>query len=222
MIHTVLKQLFSFSCVAVFAFSSCKDQTIEPSKEQVLSEVQFGNQIWSGENLSRVIFRNGDTIPYVSDAAEWEIAGREGKPAWCYFAGDESKAGLRGKLYNWHAVHDPRGLAPQGWHIPSVEEWRILFQTLGGADSAGKKMKTVDFNRGFCIPQLQKGFNAHPSGGRFNFGEYSGGEEYANWWTSSRFNSGDAYAVNIFRNSDASKELTFYTRFGFSIRCVKD
>ncbi|MGA1413936.1 MAG: FISUMP domain-containing protein, partial [Candidatus Kapaibacteriota bacterium] len=121
-----MKSLF-ISFLVLIAFCSCKEQVIEPSKEQVLSEVQFGSQIWSGENLSRVTFRNGDTIPYISDAAEWEKAGREGKPAWCYYAGDESKAGLRGKLYNWHAVNDSRGLAPQGWHIPTVEEWRILF-----------------------------------------------------------------------------------------------
>jgi uncharacterized protein (TIGR02145 family) len=222
MIDSVLKHFVYVTFVTLITLCSCKEQVVESNKVQGLSEIQFGSQIWSGENLSITMFQNGDTIPYISDPVEWEKAGREGKPAWCYYEGGVSLAGLRGKLYNWHAVNDSRLLAPKGWHIPSLEEWRILFQTLGGAEQAGNKLKTVDFNRGLCILPLQKGFNAQPSGGRFNFGEYSGGEEYANWWTKTRYGSGDAFAVNIFRNSEAASEFTFYTRFGFSIRCVKD
>ena len=86
--------------------------------------VKIDNQEWMAENLNIDKFRNGDRIPEVKINEEWEKAGNEKKPAWCFYDNDPANGEKYGKLYNWHAVNDPRGLAPEGWHVPSDEEWK--------------------------------------------------------------------------------------------------
>jgi uncharacterized protein (TIGR02145 family) len=109
--------------------------------------IVIGSQIWMGENLNTVKFRNGDVIPEIKTEQEWENANIEGKPAWCYYRNDSKNGGKYGKLYNWHAVNDPRGLAPIGWHVPSDSDWSTLSENLGGVyftNNAGVKMKAQE------------------------------------------------------------------------------
>ncbi len=108
-------QLISFTLVAQ-----------DSSKTPYFDEVKIGNQIWMQKNLDVVTFRNGDTIPQVFGNKEWEVAGFEEKPAWCYYNYDSTNGAQYGKLYNWYAVNDSRGLAPEGWQIPSLVEWDIF------------------------------------------------------------------------------------------------
>jgi uncharacterized protein (TIGR02145 family) len=103
--------------------------------------VKIGTQTWMAENLNVSTFRNGDPIPEAKTDEEWKKAGKEGKPAWCYYDNDPKNGAKYGKLYNWYAVIDPRGLAPAGWHIPSDAEWTTLGDQLGS--DPGKKMKST-------------------------------------------------------------------------------
>lgn len=83
--------------------------------------------MWMAENLNVSTFRNGDSIPEVNSADEWIEASKEKMPAWCYYKNDPENGKKYGKLYNWYAVNDPRGLAPNGgWYIPSVADWDTL------------------------------------------------------------------------------------------------
>jgi uncharacterized protein (TIGR02145 family) len=95
-------------------------------------------------------FRNGDKIPQAKSAYEFNKYGKEGKAAWCYVNYDKANGTKYGKLYNWYAVNDPRGLAPIGYHIPSNDEWSTLIDFLGGRNEAGVKLKTTEgwFNSG--------------------------------------------------------------------------
>jgi uncharacterized protein (TIGR02145 family) len=99
------------------------------------------------ENLNVSTFRNGDPIPEAKTNEEWEKAGKNKQPAWCYYDNDPKNGAKYGKLYNWYAVSDPRGLAPAGWHVPSQEEWEILIKNLQG--TASEKMKTKDGWNGY-------------------------------------------------------------------------
>jgi uncharacterized protein (TIGR02145 family) len=103
--------------------------------------VKIGTQTWMTENLNVSTFRNGDPIPEVKTNEEWKKAGENKQPAWCYYDNDPKNGAKYGKLYNWYAVNDPRGLAPAGWHIPTDEEWTTLGDHLG--DDDGKKMKST-------------------------------------------------------------------------------
>jgi uncharacterized protein (TIGR02145 family) len=127
------------------------NQNAQTSQTGGYKSVKIGNQTWMTENLNVERFRNGDLIPQAKTNVEWEKAGKEGKPAWCYYDNDPKNGAKYGKLYNWYAVNDPRGLAPIGWHIPTDTEWTTLDNQLG--DDAGKKMKSTS------------GWNSYTSGG---------------------------------------------------------
>ena len=115
------------------------------------SEVKIGTQIWSNKNLDVSTYRNGDPIPEVQDKTAWANLTTG---AWCYYENKTSKGSTYGKLYNWHAVNDPRGLAPKGYHIPTDEEWTILTDYLGGkyqGGEAGTKMKSTSGWRSYIL-----------------------------------------------------------------------
>ena len=102
--------------------------------------VKIGTQTWMTENLNVSTFRNGDPIPEAKTEEEWESAHINDQPAWCYYDNNPANGTKYGKLYNWHAVIDSRGLTPEGWHVPSDAEWTALESNLG--DDAGNKMKS--------------------------------------------------------------------------------
>ena len=103
--------------------------------------VTIGTQIWMKENLNVSTFRNGDPIPEAKTAEEWQAAGEAKQPAWCYYDNDSKNGVKYGKLYNWYAVNDSRGLAPVGWHVPDNDEWEVLEGIAGGFWVAGESLK---------------------------------------------------------------------------------
>ena len=102
--------------------------------------VAIGSQVWMSTNLNVSTYRNGDVIPQVQDKDTWD---KLTTGAWCYYENNAANGTKYGKLYNWYAVNDARGLAPAGWHIPTDGEWTVLYTYLGGEDVAGKKMKST-------------------------------------------------------------------------------
>ena len=112
----------------------------------------IGTQVWMTKNLDVSTFRNGDPILQAKTDEEWEKAGENKQPAWCYYENDPANGAKYGKLYNWYAVIDSRGLAPVGYHIPSHEEWLKLYYDYLGLD-AGTKMKS------------KSGWNSYTTGG---------------------------------------------------------
>ena len=151
--------------------------------QKILSEikpqyesVRIGNQEWMTRNLDVDRFRNGDFIPHIESDEDWEKAGLNGQPAWCYYDNNPENGKKYGKLYNWYAVNDPRGLAPEGYHVPTDQEWAILEEYLGKVN-AGFKMKSVkgwikwDYYMGINPNgDNSSGFNALPGGSRDGFG----------------------------------------------------
>src|SRR5512132_1036353 len=67
---------------------------------------------WMSESLNIDSFRNGDPITEARTNEEWSKAGAEGRPVWCYYDNKKENGNLYGRLYNWYAIHDSRGLAP--------------------------------------------------------------------------------------------------------------
>jgi uncharacterized protein (TIGR02145 family) len=105
-------------------------------------EVTIGTQVWMTKNLNVDKFRNGDPIPEAQTQEEWLKAKKNHQPAWCYADNDPANGKKYGKLYNWYAVNDSRGLAPLGWHIPSEDEWKTLRDYTGGGLNDDKKLKS--------------------------------------------------------------------------------
>ena len=112
------------------------------SRMSYTQTVTIGSQVWMTKNLNVDKFRNGDPIPQAKTDEEWENARENKHPAWCYYENDPANGAKYGKLYNWYAVNDSRGLTPEGWKIPSDEDWNRLTDFLGGKWKASTKMKT--------------------------------------------------------------------------------
>lgn len=96
-----------------------------------MDTVIINDQEWAAENLTTKVFRNGDIIMEAQSYDEWEHAAENKIPAWCYYKKNDKNEAVYGILYNWYAVNDPRGLAPDGWKVPSIEDWEKLAAFLG-------------------------------------------------------------------------------------------
>ena len=186
--------------------------------------IVIGKQQWMRENLDVLTYRNGDIIPQVTDAAAWAALTTG---AWCYYNNDPANGAIYGKLYNWYAVNDPRGLAPLGWHVPKDAEWTTLTTKLGGEGVAGGKMKTPGTTR-WITPNTgatnESGFTALPEGSRDKDLNFLTIGNYGNWWSSSENSENTILAwtrscsfVHVNCNRNALHKTT-----GISVRCVRD
>ena len=145
---------------------------------------KIGNQIWTTKNLDVATYRNGDAIPQVQDAAAWKILTTG---AWCYFANNTANGTTYGKLYNWHAINDPRGIAPTGYHIPSDAEWKEMSNYLGDQSLVGIKMKATSGWGPVAFPEGNGSnsgkFSGLPGGTRKGDGSFNYISYYGYWWT---------------------------------------
>jgi uncharacterized protein (TIGR02145 family) len=187
-----------------------------------LNSVKIGNQIWMTENLNVDRFQNGDIIPEAKTAEEWEAAGNAKRPAWCYYDNDPANGKKYGKLYNWYAVNDTRGLAPAGWHVPSDSEWTALSTFLGGEDVAGKKMKsTVGWSTNGNGTNSSN-FLGLPGGFRYRSGDFGDVGGNGDWWSASENSGTYAWSRDLDNDdSNLSRDANGKSN-GFSVRCVRD
>ena len=240
--------ILTITVLTILVFSRCGDLTQE---NVTYMEVTIGKQIWMSENLFIDKFRNGELIPEAKTEEEWKLAGINKQPAWCYYDNDTSNGSLYGKLYNWYAVNDPRGLAPKGWHIPSDGEWTALTNSLGGTYSAGKKLKSKKFiddghkyyvsddAQGFKFvdgSQIiskenwkvkancnnESGFSGLPGGIRNKDGQFYNIGPVGHWWSSTDKGTTTAWCRSIQNDDDYLLVNYIEENYGLSVRCIKD
>lgn len=196
-------------------------------------DVKIGTQTWTKCNLDVDTYRNGDPIPQVQDPTEWANLTTG---AWCYYDNDPAYGEKLGKLYNWYAVNDPRGLAPVGYHIPTDDEWAILINYLGGDEEAGNLLKTPGSTTRNCVkPSTCKiwsspnpdatnisFFTALPGGSRNYLGNYSniGGNGY--WWSSTEITTDNAWGRYLNYSGGSAYNINFNKKNGLSIRLIKN
>jgi uncharacterized protein (TIGR02145 family) len=199
--------------------------------------VRIGDQWWMSENLRVKRYRDGTGIYYNASMTASEWAGLSGG-AFCNL--NDSPVATNGSLYNWYAVVHPNGLAPQGWRIPTEEDWKKLEKFIGmpadvidltgwrGSDEGEKlkSRKTEKFNWRYD-PAMnhtdQFGFRAFPGGLRlFNgsFGESGGSAGF--WWSSTDSGTGDAWYRHLDYRFGGVFRYSAPVNSGLSIRCVKD
>ncbi len=207
-----MKYLFILLLAVVFSF---------PALSQ--SEVKIGNQVWMSKNLDVSTFRNGDPIPQAKTNEEWKKAGENKQPAWCYYENDPANGAKYGKLYNWYAVNDSRGLAPIGYHIPSDAEWTKLTDFLGGNSVAGAKMKSkTGWTKGGNGTN-SSGFSGLPGGYRYTNGSFDAIGNYGDWWSSTEYDTSNAWDRYLDYNyGDVNRYYYDDKTNGFSVRCIKD
>jgi uncharacterized protein (TIGR02145 family) len=197
--------------------------------------VTICDQDWMVKNLDVSTYRDGTLIPQVTTFAELLAASNAGTGAWLYYNNNPANGAIYGKLYNWYAVNDSRGLAPAGWHIPANAEWVTLSDCLGGAAVAGGKMKTTgtieDATGLWRAPNTDatnsSGFSALPGGNDLTFAISTTTTSlgYAGiWWSSEQLDATRGYAVAL-THSNGTILLPppiVPKVYGLSVRCVRD
>ena len=185
--------------------------------------VVIGAQKWKSKNLDVAFYRNGDAIPQVTDDAEWAALTTG---AWCYYNNDSTLGKKYGKLYNWYAVNDPRGLAPRGWHIPSDAEWTTLETTLGGSSAAGWKMiepGTLNWTTPNTGAVKSSGWADLPGGIRSFNGSFNGVAKSGYWWSVTESDAANAWfrSLNSYLGGVLIR-LSDNKNVGVSVRCLRN
>lgn len=196
-----------------------------------LPSVTIGTQVWTTKNLDVPKYRNGDPIPHVTDSAQWSNLTTG---AWCWYNNDSASYGATyGRLYNWYAVNDPRGLAPQGWHVPSNSEWdkMTLFldptadTTLPGpyvGTTIGTQLKSTSgwYNSGHG--SNSSGFVGLPGGFRVYDGTFGAIGYGGAWWCSTEYSTSNAWYRALSYDYADMVRYGNYKTGGLSVRIVRD
>jgi uncharacterized protein (TIGR02145 family) len=213
----------------LFVIAGCAKDNVDETPIGYVSDtdgnqyrtVSIGSQVWMAENLRVLHFRNGDPVKYIENVIY--SGSQHGSPSCCDFNDHPENAVRYGKFYNEFAVTDDRILAPEGWHIPSKEEWTILINYLGGQLVAGGKLKDT------CLLWLQpnvgatneSGFSAKPGGYRDIWHDVAY-YNYAYLWSSTRYDVTDLYCVYLSRSTTYAGFSHLYPECCLPVRCIKD
>ena len=191
-------------------------------------DVTIGTQIWTSKNLDVATYRNGEPIPQITDANAW---GSLTTGAWCWYNNDSATyAATYGRLYNWYAVNDLRGLAPTGYHVPSDAEWTTLSDYLG-PNAAIAMRATTGWESAFDMMTDQpivntnsSGFTAFPGGCRNSEGTFSYIGRRTGWWSTgeSLINAGYTNQYVFFNFEVQLKYSNDQKSSGYSVRLIKD
>jgi uncharacterized protein (TIGR02145 family) len=220
-----LARILTSGCLILFLIESCG---IGGSNDELsIKKVTIGNQVWMAENLNVEEFRNGDAIPEAKSDEEWRKAGDTRQPAWCYFDNEPANGERYGKLYNWFAVNDSRGLAPEGWHIPTEAEWSELIKHLGGTNEACNKLKFIsgwgkDYDGHSGNGTNESGFSCLPGGFRNPVGRFAVLGQCGYWWFSGELGSNKAGNINMSSYIYSLDYDGVSKKDGLSVRCLKD
>lgn len=183
---------------------------------------------WTTSNLDVNTYRNGDPIPQVTDPLAW-VALTTG--AWCWYNNDSATFHNVGRLYNWYAVNDPRGLAPEGWHVLTDTEWGAMESCLG-EDTVGYRIRSAGAGHWpgpATDADNSSGFSGLPSGMRSEGGVFSHAGSSAVYWTSVSGSETDAWCVRLIHHINNKGIPAMITGVGYmgksdgyAVRCVKD
>lgn len=197
--------------ISIISFGQNKEVSSVQSSSDVKT-IEIGTQNWMSKNLDVTTFRNGDVIKEVKTYIEWKKNCKAGKPVWCYYKFNVLNGEKYGKLYNWFAVNDPRGLAPEGYRIPSNTDFETLESTI--KIESFSEIKETEYNSPITVGfQLKskigwKEFKGQDGNGNdiFGFNALPGG--YA--WLSNISTKKGAYVEGI-DFAGAGTEIYFWT-----------
>ncbi|MBN2543062.1 hypothetical protein JXI42_09390 [bacterium] len=199
--------------------------------------IQIGDQCWMAENLKVTHYRDGTSIPNITNDNEWYGLYETETGAYCEYDNGTSNVAAYGRLYNWYAVDDSHGLAPDGWHVPTDEEWKTLEIYLGmnpaeadsygyrgtneGSKLAGRADLWYDGDLEDDPEFGSSGFTALPAGYRDGDGSYYDLIHNSYFWSSSE-SVRSAWYRNIYYYYAVVYRYRYSKLYGFSVRCVRD
>jgi len=210
------------------AFYGCGFSTVSDINNNSYKTVQIGKQCWMQSNLKVSKYRNGAAIPTGLIDGAWA---NTTSGAYAIIDNVNANDAIYGKLYNWWAVKDGRGICPTGWHVPSDAEWTTLTTYLGGEGVAGGKMKSTGIaywnspNEGATNVS---GFSVLPGGCRLSDGSFLYIRNAAFFWSATELASNGAYSRTLDANlggvfnGHSSSSIGGFRSVGGSVRCLRD
>jgi uncharacterized protein (TIGR02145 family) len=215
-------KIMSILALIIFNGAMASAQTITDTVGNIYKTVQIGKQIWLAENLKTTKLNDGSPIPFVSDIKDWSNLST---PGYCYYENDQVKfGGIFGVLYNWFAVNTGK-LCPDGWHVPTDSDWKMLTSFLGGKITAGNKLKE-EGNTHWIWPNSgatnETGWTALPGGRRNSGGVFSSVGEWSYFWSSTPVAENKAWYYGIGNSDGTIDRYTYRKKSGFSVRCLHD
>ena len=191
--------------------------------------VLIGGQCWFAENLRSENYTDGSVIPADLDDAAWSATTAGAVTVYDEGSSNEgTNLATYGRLYNWYAVDDARGLCPSGWHVPTDGEFMTLEMELGmsytdanntggsrGTDE-GTQMKDVSFSG-----TNTSGFSGLAGGLGNSNGDFYHGGSSGYFWSASAYGS-DAWSRKLNGGNTGVSRSNYNPRSGFSVRCVRD
>ncbi len=228
----LITSLFSF----LIATTLCSQQTFTDTRDgQVYEMVKIGDQVWMAENLRATVYPDGAPIPKVTDSTEWSNLSATDS-AYCWYNNDSTtNADPYGALYTWAAVtgdsssnsnpSEIQGVCPDGWHVPSDDEWSELVTFVGNDGHSGSEGTALKATSGWDSDGNgtdDYGFSALPGGyrvydGGFNHIGYNG-----YWWSSTEGSSADAWSRRLYYSFSDVSRTNYVKGDGFSVRCLRD
>ena len=180
--------------------------------------ITINGKEWFKENLKTTKYATGTDISNVTDNGSWNNLSTG---AWAYYDNNITNDATYGKLYNWYAVSDVRGLCPTGWHVATDADWTSLTALYGTDAAAANELKSTILWNTVNSNNNNSGFGAVPGGGRGGglFGDIT---NKGFWWTSTLFDSSNSYARRLEYNLDTVVRYYESNKSGFSVRCVKN
>lgn len=194
--------------------------------------VKIGDQIWMKENLKVTTFNNGDPIfnakgknsHHAFGKKEWEKAGNQKKPAWCYHSNDPKKRKTFGNLYNYYVVEDSRNVCPDGWRVPNDRDWRELMRYVGGKEKANKLKARFSWKKGLKGTNETK-FSALAGGVVFYHGGFWHTGDVTRFWSSTGDSENNIWSYFSIWEKYCGMHRKYNPKkghYGFSIRCIKE
>jgi uncharacterized protein (TIGR02145 family) len=207
-------------------FYSCKKDkestSVNDIDGNVYKIVTIGTQTWMAENLKTTKLYDGTLIPHKTKPSDWGMLTTFG---YCSYSNDSiQNKNIYGALYNWYTVFTSK-VCPQGWHVPSDDEWTTLTTFLGGMSDTGGKLKeigTSHWNSPNVNATNESGFTALPSGCRSNDGTFNSIGNEGVWWSSTEVNNSGSWTWYVYYNLPMVSKSSYPKQGGFSIRCIKN
>mgnify|MGYP003964028251 CR=1 FL=1 len=229
----------NYNPIAIYENGECEFyNTVIDVNGNLYPTIEIGTQEWIAENLKVTHYRNGDEIPTGFSNAKWVILSDNETGAYAIYDNDPINSETYGNLYNWYAVGDDRGICPEGWHVPSDDEWMTLEMQLGMRDSSAYSVGWRGTDEGSQLAGHAdlwfdgglennsefgiSGFFAHPGGSRSGGGAYLHVAYRGSFWTSTGMPGSFAWARGLnYDNSGVDRGISDKLS-GKTVRCIRD
>ncbi len=194
-----------FFLLLIFGFyisSDEKEDLVEDSEGNVYETIQLGEQIWLAENLKTAQHSEGES--------------------WCYKEKEEN-CEVYGRLYDLEAA---MVACPEGWILPSDEDWKELENYIDDEEMLGAKLKSLPLwdvrdDTEEKIKNLDEyGLNFLP-GGHYVEGYFYDQGRGAFLWSSTQQNNGSTWSRSLLNSSNEFVRSLFTPEHAFSVRCLK-